>query len=409
MRTLSHPKSKIKVVLLENIHPRAAEIFQHDGFTHVDCLTSALNGQELISKIHDAHVVGIRSGTHITQEVLSHCSKLLTIGCFCIGTNQVDQHTALLNGIAVFNDPHSNSRSVAELVICLAIALYRDLFNKNASAHTGKWNKVSAGAHEIRGKTLGIVGYGRIGSQVSILAEAMGMQVFYYDVEQRLSLGNVKPLKSLEEILAISDIVTLHVPETPLTRNMMNEKRLALMKKGAFLINTSRGKVVDNIALAKVLRNNGIAGAAVDVFQEEPADSTIPFVNPLQGLKNVVLTPHIGGATEEAQENIALAVSHKLIHFINRGSTEGSTNFPALSLSANENSHRILHVHQNVPGMLSQINRIFADRGINILTQYLKTNEEVGYVVFDIEKTSATGLVDELKRIKGTIRARILY
>lgn len=409
MGMLSHPKNKIKVVLLENIHPNAAEIFRADGFTDLEHLTSALNQQDLIDKIHDAHVVGIRSGTHITPEVLSHCHKLLTVGCYCIGTNQVDLQDALLRGIPVFNDPHSNSRSVAELVIGLCLALFRDLFRKNAAAHAGRWHKLAEGAHEIRGKVLGIVGYGRIGSQVSIMAEAMGMRVFYYDIEQRLALGNVKPVKTLEALLEMSDIVTLHVPETPMTHMMINREKLRLMKKSAYLINTSRGKVVDNQALADVLRNNEIKGAAIDVFQEEPADSKEPFVNPLQSLDNVILTPHIGGATEEAQENIAIAVSHKLIQFVNSGSTEGSPNFPSLSLSANENSHRILHIHQNVPGMLSQINAVFAKRNINILTQYLKTTNEVGYVVFDIEKQSAPHLLEELKAIKGTIRARILY
>lgn len=410
MVELSYPKNKIKIVLLENIHPKAAELLRADGFTSLEILPSALKGQELIDQIKDAHVVCIRSGTQIRKETLDHCPKLLAIGCFCIGTNQVDLQDAMLKGIPVFNDPHSNTRSVAELVIGLCIVLLRDLFNKNAAAHAGKWKKMSEGAHEMRGKTLGIIGYGRIGSQLSILAEAMGMQVCYYDIDQKLSIGNVRAVPTLEELLSISDIVTLHVPETPQTRNMINRERLGLLKKSAYLINTSRGKVVDLEALTEVLSAKVIKGAAIDVFQQEPADSKTPFESPLQKLDNVILTPHIGGATEEAQENIGLAVTQKLLYFINRGSTEGATNFPGLSLPANENAHRILHVHQNIPGMLSQINKIFADRNINILAQYLKTTQEVGYVVFDIEKAYKDNhMLEALKNIKGTIRVRILY
>lgn len=409
MDEFSYPKEKIKIVLLENIHPKAAQIFQSDGYTQLQCLKSALKGPELLGHIHDAHLLGIRSGTHITQDILNHCPKLLGIGCFCIGTNQVDLQAASLKGIPVFNDPHSNTRSVAELVIGLCISLFRDLFNKNAAAHAGLWNKMSSGAHEIRGKVLGIIGYGRIGSQVSIMAESLGMQVCYYDIEPKLEIGNIKRMSSLDELLAFSDIVTLHVPETPMTHHLISYERLKKMKKSAYLINTSRGKVVDLDALADFLRRKDIKGAAVDVFQEEPADSTMPFESPLQKLENAVLTPHIGGLTEEAQENIALAVSQKLLYFINRGSTEGATNFPGLSLPPNENTHRILHIHQNIPGMLSQINKVFADRNMNILAQYLKTTQDVGYVVSDIEKTERDHLIDDLKKIKGTIRARILY
>ena len=353
METLSYPKSKIKIVLLESIHPRAVDLFHEDGYSHVETFASALNGKELIEHIHNAHVIGIRSATHINKEILSQCPKLLSIGCFCIGTNQVDTQDALLKGIPVFNDPHSNSRSVAELVIGLCVVLMRDLFNKNAAAHAGMWNKVSKGAHELRGKTLGIIGYGRIGSQVSILAEAMGMQVHYYDIEQKLGIGNVRRILNLEELLSHSDIITLHVPETPLTMNMINAERLRLMKKNAYLINTSRGKVVDNEALAEALSSKIIRGAAIDVFQKEPSGTSELFKNPLQKLENVILTPHIGGATEEAQENIATGVSQRLINYINRGATEGSVNFPMLSLPPNENSHRILHIHENKPGMLS--------------------------------------------------------
>ncbi len=409
MSKLSYPKSKIKIVLLENIHPKAVEIFQKEGYTNVEALSSALKGQELIDKIKDAHIVGIRSRTNITREVFEKCNKLLTLGCFCIGTNQVDLQAGMMKGIPVFNDPVSNTRSVAEMVLGLAIVLMRDLFNKNAAAHAGQWAKVSTGSHELRGKTIGIVGYGRIGMQVSVLAEAMGMNVVFYDIEQKLPLGNAKNTYSLKGLFSISDIITLHVPETSLTHNLVDESLLKLMKKDAFIINTSRGKVVDTPALAKALKSKSIAGAAIDVFHNEPENHFTPFVNELQKLDNVVLTPHIGGATEEAQENIAMAVSQKLIYFMDRGSTDGVTNFPALSLSQNLNTHRILHIHHNVPGMLSQINTLFGQRSINISAQYLKTNPEIGYVVFDIDKSYEGDLIEALRNIKGTIRARILY
>lgn len=409
MPLLSFPKAKIKIVLFEDINPKAVEVFKGEGFTKLEHLSATLRGQELIEKIHDAHIVGIRSNTHVTADIIARCPKLLTIGCFCIGTNQVDLSEAALHGIPVFNDPHSNTRSVAEFIIGLCILLMRDLFNKSQAARAGKWKKVTKGSHELRGKMLGIIGYGRIGSQVSILAEAMGMQVCYYDIERKLSLGNAKALTTLEELLALSDIVTLHVPETPSTVNMINAKALKRMKKTAYLINTSRGKVVDAQALSEALKDKTIQGAAVDVFHVEPENSATPFVTPLQQLDNVILTPHIGGATEEAQENIALSMAQKLINFINRGSTEGAANFPSLSLPPNEATHRILHIHHNVPGMLMQINKVLADRNINILAQYLRTTAEVGYVVLDIEKSYKNHLVEALKVIPGTIRIRILY
>lgn len=409
MAELSYPKHKMKVVLLEDIHPKAVGAFIEDGFTDVEHLPSALSGEELIQHIGNARILGIRSGTHLTKEVIGQCPKLLAIGCFCIGTNQVDLMEALMQGIPVFNDPHSNTRSVAELIIGLCIVLMRDLFNKNAAAHVGEWKKSARGSHELRGRRLGIVGYGRIGSQVSVLAEGMGMQVYYYDIERKLSLGNARPVGSLEELLSVADIVSLHVPETELTRKMIQKPQLAMMKKSAYLINTSRGSVVDNEALAEALRHGVIRGASVDVFLKEPEDSATPFVNPLQKLENVILTPHIGGATEEAQENIAIAISQKLIYYVNRGSTEGAANFPSLSLPPNENSHRILHIHENIPGMLSQINTIMGERKINIVGQYLRTTPEVGYVVLDIAKGYKNDLIEALKAIPGTIRARILY
>lgn len=409
MDELSYPKEKIKIVLLENIHSNAVKLYKDHGFTNIQSYPKAMSTAELIEHVHDARILGIRSASHVGKEVLDQCKKLLAIGCYCIGTNQVQLHEAMMHGIPVFNDPHSNTRSVAEMVIGLCIVLMRDLFSKNAAAHAGEWRKVSQGAHEIRGKKLGIVGYGRIGSQVAILAEGLGMQVSYYDIEQKLALGNVKSVSTIEELLQTSDIVTLHVPETPQTNNMMNRERLKLLRKSAFLINTSRGKVVDNEALAEMLRNKEIKGASIDVFPKEPSGSHELFENPLKRLENVILTPHVGGATEEAQQNISVAVSQKLISFVNRGITEGATNFPMIALPPHEGANRILHIHENVPGMLSQINKKFADRHINILSQYLQTNQEIGYVVFDIQKNHHEGLVEDLKSIKGTIRSRILY
>jgi len=402
-------KKDLKVIFLENIHVEAAILFEKEGLMNIDMLSSSLNGKELIDIIKDAHILGIRSGTNLDKEVLSHCSNLMAIGCFCIGTNQVDLVQATHQGIPVFNDPHSNTRSVAELVIGLCVVLMRDLFNKNAAALAGKWVKTASGCHELREKKLGIVGYGRIGSQVSILAEAIGMKVCYYDIEKKLSIGNVKVMASLEELLEISDIVSLHIPATPQTLNLINREHLQRMKKTAFLINTSRGNVVDSDALFQSLYDKEIAGAALDVFQNEPLGGTKVFESPFQKLTNVILTPHIGGSTEEAQENIVKNVSHKLLNFISIGSSEGSANFPWLNLPPFENSNRILHIHKNVPGVLSKLNNILAKNEINIFSQYLKTNSEVGYVVFDIKKDHHLELINELKAIKGTIRARILY
>lgn len=408
MAKTSFPKEKIKVVLFEGIHQNGLDRFKEEGFSDVTLFPSAFSGDALIEKIHDAHLIGIRSATHINKKILEACPKLLSIGCFCIGTNQVDLKSAEIMGIPVFNDPFSNSRSVSEMVIALTIVLMRDLFSKSESIRRGEWRKISKGSHEVRGKTLGIIGYGRIGSQTALLAEALGMTVIYYDIEQKLPLGNAKKA-SFEEVLQLSDVVTLHVPETLKTKRMINEEALLKMKKGAYLINTSRGQVVDLEALQKVLENKGIAGAALDVFYKEPSDNSEPFSHPLQKFSNVILTPHVGGATEEAQEMIGQTVSQKLIHFINRGSTEGAVNFPELSLPANDEAHRILHIHQNIPGVLSELNTLMASHNINILGQYLKTTNEIGYVVFDIEKKDNVNFLTELKKVKGTIKARILY
>jgi len=409
MDEVSHTNEDIKVVILESIHADAARLFKENGFTRLSVLPKALEGKELQEQIRDAHIVAIRSRTRIDETLFAECRNLMAVGCYCIGTNQVELRAGMLRGVPVFNDPHSNTRSVAEMVIGLCIGLMRGLFNKNLATHAGEWKKSAHGAHEVRGKTLGIVGYGHIGSQVAVLAEALGMRVFYYDIETRLSIGNSVKIASLEELLKISDIVTLHVPETPLTKNMMNKKRLQLMKKEAFLINTSRGSVVEIDELARMLKSGKLQGAALDVYPNEPTKNGLPFTSPLCNLENAVLTPHVGGATIEAQANIAAVLTQKLMNFINRGSTEGAANFPVLSLAPNEESHRILHIHRNIPGMLSQINRILAERKINILAQYLKTNEEVGYVVFDIDKEYENDIMTPLKEIEGTIRARILY
>ena len=328
-------------------------------------MKQALTPKELLEHAAEVHVLGIRSRTHVRKENITHFKKLLTLGCFCIGTNQVDLHEAMIEGVPVFNDPHSSTRSVAEMTIGLIIALLRDLYSKSCAAHAGKWNKFTEGSREIRGKTLGIVGYGRIGSQVSILAESLGMRVIYYDIEKKLAMGNAKAVPTLEELISLSDLVTLHVPETAHTKNLIRKQELTFFKPSAYLINTSRGNVLDINALDEALHHKKLKAAAVDVYPQEPEDNTVPFVNPLQKHPNVSMTPHIGGATVEAQEGIAVSVAQKLIYFLDRGSTEGSPNFPQLSLNPNENAHRILHIHNNVPGMLSQINTILAKKNIN--------------------------------------------
>ena len=406
---LSYPKEKIKILLLEGIHPRAETHLHSMGYTVVQTEDVALEGDALKEAVADAHMLGIRSRTLLTEDVLDAAKKLMAVGCFCIGTNQVDLKAAQVRGIPVFNAPHSNTRSVAEMVIGLTVMLYRGIFAKNQAAHEGKWLKVAKGSHEVRGKTLGIVGYGHIGSQVSVLAESMGMRVLYYDVLAKLPLGNAQTVHSLEELLQKSDVVSLHVPDTPLTRLMMDEHRLQLMKPGAFLINYSRGTVVDIEALKSALDTGHIGGAAIDVFPSEPKNKSESFQSPLQGMPNVVLSPHIGGSTEEAQENIAIEVSQKLAFFSDRGSTEGVTNFPELSLAPHEDAHRILHIHKNAPGALKRINETIAEEGLNIVGQYLNTKDEVGYVVVDIENGASMDILDKLKAIDGTIRARVLY
>ena len=405
----SFPKSDIKVLLLENISPKAKEIFEHAGYTNIEIVKSALTEDELLEKLSDVRILGIRSKTQLTEKVLKNATKLMAIGCYCIGTNQVDLEAAAKEGIAVFNSPFSNTRSVAELIIASSIMLLRRITYKSAEAHKGNWLKDNIDSYEVRGKNIGIVGYGHIGSQVSIMAEALGMHVYYYDIEGKLPLGNAQSLDSLDELIKISDIVTLHVPETPETRNLITKEVLAKFKKGSYLLNLSRGNVVDIEALKEALESGHILGAAIDVFPQEPKDKNEKFVSPLQGLPNVILTPHIGGSTEEAQWNIGIDASNKMIKFMETGSSLASHSIPELSLPIVKNTHRILHIHKNVPGMLAKINKIISDLEINILSQYLATDENIGYVVLDIPKETSDIVFKEINTIENTIKTRLLY
>ena len=405
---LSRPRDQIRILLLEGIHERAVAAFHEAGYTSVRRLEGALPPDELHAALADAHVVGLRSRTQLDGPAIEAARRLAAVGCFCIGTNQVALETAALRGVPVFNAPHSNTRSVAELVIGLSVMLFRDVFQKSSLAHDGKWRKTAQGAHELRGKTLGIVGYGHIGSQVSILAESMGMRVLYHDIVPKLSLGNARPMPSLDELLAMSDLVTLHVPQTPETANLMSAARIASMRRGAHLINASRGTVVDVDALAEGLRSGRLAGAAVDVFPTEPKSKDEEFVSTLRGIPNVILTPHVGGSTVEAQESIAIDVAHKLMSYSDSGNTTGAVNFPQLNLTPHDRCHRILHVHGNRPGVLRAINDVIAGRGVNILGQHLQTQGAIGYVVLDVEEADDQ-ILPPLRAIEGTIRARILY
>ena len=410
---LSLSKDKIKIALFENVHKQAVEVFRENGYNNVEIHNSTLSEISLIEKIHSAHMIGIRSAAKINQRILEQSPKLIAIGCFCIGTDQVDLNQATRLGIPVFNAPHSNTRSVAELVIGLSIMLMRSIFPKSIAAHSHKWIKSAKGSNELRGKILGIIGYGHIGSQVSILAEALGMQVIYYDIRTRLPLGNARQMESLESLLKMADVITLHVPEDETTINMLNHQRLNLMKDEACLLNASRGRVVDLEALASLLKQGKLRGAAVDVFPFEPGSTQEKFDSPLIGIENVILTPHIGGSTQEAQKNIGTEVATKLVNFSDLGNTEGSVNFPNVNLRRNEGATRLLHIHENRPGMLKAINAIIANRGINVSGQYLETKKEIGYVVFDIEPLSSREQSKELRaaleNIEGTIRTRILY
>jgi D-3-phosphoglycerate dehydrogenase len=403
----SYPKEKIRILFLENISDAAVKNFRGHEYSNVEKITKALTEDDLVKEIKDVHILGIRSKTQITKRVLDAAKKLQAIGCFCIGVNQVDLKAATQNGVVVFNAPYSNTRSVAELVIGLSIMLIRRIPDKNKAAHEGTWMKDAKNSFELRGKTLGIIGYGNIGSQVSVLAEAMGMKVIFYDVETKLPLGNAEDAKSLKELLNRSDIVTLHVPETSQTKNLISKPVLKQFKKGAILINYARGEVVDLDALRKAILDGAISGAAVDVFPVEPEKNGDKFQTPLQDLPNVILTPHIGGSTEEAQENIGEDVSSKLFNYLEKGITFGSHTVPALALPPQEGSHRILHIHNNVPGVLSEINTTLSKNNINILGQYLKTNDEIGYVVLDVDRQLSSKALQLLKEVKQTIKVRM--
>jgi D-3-phosphoglycerate dehydrogenase len=410
---LSLSKDKIKIVLLENIHSRAVEVFNEHGYRNVESCITALAGDSLNERIRNAHILGIRSGTHIDRAALEGAPRLIAIGCFCIGTDQVDLCSAARSGVPVFNAPHSNTRSVAELVIGLAVMLMRGIFPKSTAAHRHQWIKSASGSNELRGKTIGIIGYGHIGSQVSVLAEGMGMQVLFFDIRACLPMGNARPAATLEELLKNSDIITLHVPEDETTIGMLNHERLSLLQKDACLINASRGRVVDIDALADHIRRGILRGAAIDVFPREPGSKGEPFESPLIGLENVILTPHIGGSTQEAQKNIGAEVATRLVLFSDLGNTEGSVNFPNVNLRPNKATTRLLHIHENRPGLLRAVNEIIADRGINVTGQYLETRNDIGYVVLDItplgSQDASRSLRAALQKIPGTIRTRILY
>ena len=405
----SYPKDKINILFLENISDTAIKQFKDAGYTNVRKLSGALSEDDLIREIKNVHLIGIRSKTQITKKVLSHANKLQAIGCFCIGVNQVDLKAAREHGVVVFNAPYSNTRSVAELVIGAAIMLIRRIPDKNKYAHEGVWYKEAKGSFELRGKTLGIIGYGNIGTQVSILAESMGMKVKYYDVMTKLPLGNAEASDSLKALVSKSDIISLHIPETASTKNLINKNLLKHFKKGSILLNYARGEVVDIEALAKALESGQLSGAGIDVFPWEPEKNGDKFETALQGLPNVLLTPHIGGSTEEAQQNIGVDVSHKLFQYLEMGISTGSHTVPELNLPPQEGTHRILHIHKNVPGVLSSINNSLSSKKINILAQYLKTNEDIGYVVLDVDKKISGNAFQLLKDVKETIKVRMLY
>lgn len=405
----SYPLHKIKIVLLENIHPRAVECFQSEGYS-VELHKGALSGRELIDAAGDAHLLGIRSKTTLTPEFFEKARRLWAVGCFCIGTNQVALDAAAERGVCVFNAPFSNTRSVAEMTIAEVIALHRGLVERSAQMHAGRWTKSADGFHEVRGRVLGLVGYGRIGSQVSVLAENLGLKVIYYDIADRLPLGNAQPVRSLGELLEKSDVVSLHVPETPATRNLIGAPELSRMKPGAALINNARGTVVDVDALAASIRSGHLSGAAVDVFPHEPESNSQPFDSPLRGLPGVILTPHIAGSTLEAQRNIAEEVSSKLVKYMNNGSTTGSVNFPEVDLPVlHAGHHRVLHLHRNVPGVLSRLHGLMADLGVNIAAETLQSNPRHGYVILDIDDRNSEAVREGLRGIPETVRVRTLW
>jgi len=409
MALKSLPKEKIKFLLLEGIHPSALKALKKAGYTNIDAHPKALPDAQLKEAIAQAHFVGIRSRTQLSRDVLEAAEKLVAVGCFCIGTNQVDLQAATEKGVVVFNAPYSNTRSVAELVIAEAILLLRGVAEKNAAAHRGVWMKSAANAFEIRGKTLGIIGYGNIGMQLGVLAESLGMEVKFYDVTSKLPLGNARQVDTLDSLLSEADVVSLHVPENASTKNLLGAPQLAQMRPGSILINASRGTVVDIDALADALAENTLGGAGIDVFPQEPRSNEDEFVSPLRQFDNTFLTPHIGGSTMEAQENIGIEVAEKLARYSDNGTSISSVNFPEVALPEHAGSHRLLHIHRNVPGVMSAINSVFSDNNINISAQYLQTNDTVGYVVIDIDAEYSDLALHKLAAIDGTLRTRVLF
>ena len=409
LEKVSLDKSKIKFVLFEGVHQNALDVLHAAGYTNIDYYKKALDGESLIEAIKDAHFIGLRSRTHLTKEVLEKAPKLVAIGCFCIGTNQVDLAAAKQRGIPVFNAPFSNTRSVAELVLGEIILLMRQVAKANMEVHRGVWNKSASGANEVRNKKLGIIGYGHIGSQLSVIAESLGMNVYFYDIENKLPLGDAQQVASLEELLSSCDVISLHVPENDSTKNLMNKERIGQLKEGAVLINAARGTVVDIDALAARLADGSLRGAAIDVFPEEPASINDPFESPLRQFDNVILTPHIGGSTAEAQANIGTEVANKFVKYSDNGSTLSAVNFPEVSLPVHTKAKRLLHIHENRPGILNKINQVFVDLNVNIASQFLQTDPKIGYVVIDVELDDAHAALEQLKAIDGTIKARVLY
>jgi len=409
MSNTSLEKSKIRILLLEGVHQSAIDTLNAAGYTNIEYLTHSLGEEELIEKIADAHFVGIRSRTQLTEKVFEAARKLVAVGCFCIGTNQVDLQAATRRGVAVFNAPFSNTRSVAELVLAQAILLLRGVPEKNAKTHRGEWLKSAKNSYEIRGKKLGIIGYGNIGTQFSVLAESLGMDVYFYDVVSKLPIGNATQVGTLQELLNISDVVSLHVPETPATKYMFKAEQFAQMKPGSILMNASRGTVVDIDALADALSSGKLLGAAIDVFPVEPKSNDEEFVSPLREFDNCILTPHVGGSTIEAQENIGREVAEKLAMYSDNGTSVSSVNFPEVALPSHPNQHRLLHIHENVPGVMSEINQVFSENGINVCGQYLQTKEDIGYVVVDVDKAYGELALEKLRQVKGTIRCRVLF
>jgi D-3-phosphoglycerate dehydrogenase len=409
MVSISLDKSKIRILLLEGVHQTAVETLTQAGYSNIEYIKTALTEADLIEKIKGAHFVGIRSRTQLNRNVFAAAKKLVAIGCFCIGTNQVDLEAAKENGVVVFNAPFSNTRSVAELVLAEAIMLLRGIPEKNAVCHRGGWLKNAVNSYEARGKVLGIVGYGSIGSQTSVLAESLGMKVYYFDVVTKLSMGNASQIRDLYKLLAMSDVVTLHVPESLSTKNMFGQKEIAAMKSGSILINAARGTVIDIDALAEALESKHLSGVAIDVFPVEPKSNNEEFVSPLRKFDNAILTPHIGGSTQEAQQNIGLEVAEKLVKYSDNGTTTSAVNFPEVALPSHPGKHRLIHVHQNIPGVLSEINRIFSENEINIAAQYLQTNDKVGYVVIEVDADYSDLALKELKLVRGTVNCRVIH